>query len=504
MRHAPVRSLVWTAVVFTTTAVGAVSQELLWMRDGQGAEYLGVGLSTAGDHDGDGISDLLVGASTRGASAGRVLILRGTDGKRLAQIHEPDAAGDAFGNTVAGGFDLDGDGISDLVVNQPFWEDRFHDHDGRLLVYSGATLQLLYTIEGSKKEHDAFGSSLALLPDLDGDGRAEILGGNPGWGSDYGGRAIVWSGVSGDRLYRWTGNQNRNVGSGVGHAGDLDGDGIDDLYVADDAWDGTVWIRSGATGDEIGFLDGEDGEGFAADAVAFGDANGDGVREFAVGVDNVVYLLRGEVRVFDGATQKLLYSVTGTADYEELGTLVGAVGDANADGVADFVAGAAGARHLTLHSGDDGRPLYRWHNEDIADVPLHIQPLGDVDGDGFADFAFSQSLFGDPRGRVGVFRGNDTYLSVDDRTPSRQNGVRLTVSGRHSFASASLFLVAIDGSPFVRRVAHGVLDRRGQWMLEWDIPSDQLVGKTLEFLAAVRKPGGGSEISAMEPFTIVP
>lgn len=156
-------------------------------------DRFGHAVAVAGDWDGDSIPDIAIGAHYAKvgdrSKAGSVYIYAGVDGSLLFRI-DGQAAGDELGWAIAGGHDLDGDGIADLLVGAPGVEaaqnhqnnrdddDDGHENgqqnDGAVLVYSGANASLLrtFTNQGDGKN---FGQVLAWAGDLDRDTFADLI-----------------------------------------------------------------------------------------------------------------------------------------------------------------------------------------------------------------------------------------------------------------------------------------------------------------------------------------
>lgn len=133
----------------------------------------GAALAPAGDPDGDGRPDLLVGAP---GAPGEAWVLSPGAGRRLRHLPGPEGSAD-FGAVVAGGGDVDGDGQPDLMVGAPRAAVDGREAAGLARVFSGVDGQTLLTITGAAG--DGMGSSLAIAGDLNGDGRDDILLGAP-------------------------------------------------------------------------------------------------------------------------------------------------------------------------------------------------------------------------------------------------------------------------------------------------------------------------------------
>jgi len=219
--------------------------EELWRREETESENLGWDLTLAGDQDGDGHTDLFVGAP--GGDSGRVYLLSGKDGSVLRTYSPREEAG-SFGWYVARLDDLDGDGRPDLAVGAPFAADASGAKVGGAWVLSSASGKELYHWKGTDRR-GGFGGVVAAVSDLDGDGKGEIVVAAPGTEDQkrtIPGELHIYSGATGKELRHWSGTQPGELyGRMVVAAGDLDGDGVEDLAI------GAPWYRRGAA-DKVG------------------------------------------------------------------------------------------------------------------------------------------------------------------------------------------------------------------------------------------------------------
>src|SRR5262249_18461632 len=262
-------------------------------------QQLGSSVAFLGDVNGDGVPDYVVGGPAHGfdnPGDGHAVVCSGADGSRLFQF--AGGCGASFGVAVEDAGDGDGDGLDDVAVGAPL------DGNGAVYVYSSATHALLRTLS-SASTGSRFGSSLANLGDLDGDGVADLAVGAPNdgaGGSDLG-LAVIYSSASGTVLAQRTGaTSGGGFGSVVADAGDVDGDGMRDLLVVEqaDATSGTVQgtlrIYSGAT-----FLLlqqwslGAHGGGWSANGA--GDVDGDGLDDLIV--SNVEWPMKWDYTIGD-------------------------------------------------------------------------------------------------------------------------------------------------------------------------------------------------------------
>ncbi|MCH8274141.1 MAG: FG-GAP repeat protein [Armatimonadetes bacterium] len=144
-----------------------------------------------------------------------------------------DSAGDLFGFSVSGAGDVNGDGFADLIVGAIF-DGNNGDFSGSARVFSGLDGSILYTFNGDSAR-DQFGTSVSGAGDVNADGFADLIVGARGDDNNAfnAGSARVLSGVDGSVLYTLDGDSAGDVfGHSVSGAGDVDGDGFADLIVS--------------------------------------------------------------------------------------------------------------------------------------------------------------------------------------------------------------------------------------------------------------------------------
>lgn len=273
---------------------GATGTEL-WRTEGQQSwSEFGGSIASIDDVTGDGIPDLLVGATDWVVNytelwRGAAYILSGADGAIAhRQIGSRDS--DFFGMLVGQLGDVDGDGFRDLGVS---WRGAAYDAPGYLSIYSGDNLRLLHVIEGPPRaafDPTGWGQAFCNLGDLDGDGADETAVGAP-W-QDHGiyhgvGAVYVYRGRTGQLLWsKFGAEQYGDFGHILKSAGDLDGDGLTDLAVTElERWPGgAVHLLSGRDGRSLALIESDTyRDDFGASLDASADVDGDGLNDLLIG-----------------------------------------------------------------------------------------------------------------------------------------------------------------------------------------------------------------------------
>jgi hypothetical protein len=278
-------------------------------------DNLGVAVSSAGDVDGDGFADFAMGARGQdgaGIQAGRVYVFHGPiHGAHDATEADAIISGVEFeelGWSLAGGADLNGDGRPDLVIGAP-QSSTAHGglSAGRAYVFHGSITGALSSqsadaiLEG-ERFNDMLGESLAI-GDFDGDGSPDVIVGAPHPPLEFNdtGVAYVFRGPLAGRIDASRADallkgelENDEFGTSVANAGDVNGDGIDDVIVGAHQLfrpgAGKAYVFHGPlSGTRLAknadlVLDGEhDGDLFGGAVASAGDVNGDGLADVMAG-----------------------------------------------------------------------------------------------------------------------------------------------------------------------------------------------------------------------------
>ena len=310
-------------------------------------EYVGWSCSAAGDFNHDSVADLAIGAFGV-APSGEVRVYSGLTGALLhTRVGGPS---EAIGRALAGA-DLNGDGFGDVIIGAS-------SLNGNVRVITGSPAYLmgvLYNWSGVAAS-DMFGRAVAITGDMDGDGKPDVVVGAPGNDTNGSGSGMVraFSGRTGTTplIWSWYGDfAADSLGESVAGAGDVDGDGAADViagapyYAVGGAFRGYARIYSGRTGAIIRTLYGApDWYYFGTGVASLGDLDGDGKAEGAVSctsADSAPHTY-GAVRVFSGATGAAIFTISGeTYDAFGFGISLANVGDLNGDGRGDLIVGAS-------------------------------------------------------------------------------------------------------------------------------------------------------------------
>jgi hypothetical protein len=261
---------------------------LLFTHDGEPGDLLGNGIEAAGDVDGDGHADVIAGAPGAHGGRGRALVLSGKDGSVL-RAFEGEAPGDGFGRKVSGAGDVDGDGHADVLVGADLC-DSFGADAGRAYLFSGKDGSVLLSLDG-ENAGDKFGVSLCGVTT---GGATLIAAGAADAGANHGGRVYLFRWKKGEVELLYTIEpEPTSVSLGqmfLSFPGDVDGDGTIDLYASDwmDATrgptTGRVYVYSGREEKRLFALTGEHaGDGFGIGTAEVGDVDGDGHADLLIG-----------------------------------------------------------------------------------------------------------------------------------------------------------------------------------------------------------------------------
>ena len=498
-----------TICIATLATAPAFPQDTLSTTLAGQSESLGWAIAELGDLDGDGITEVGVGApahrpnAPNGLTIGRVLVLRGASllsgtPTPLYDILGPTmlqgcagSPGSSFGGSVAGGMDINADGTPDFVASASLM--------GIVIPFDGATGTPMLPYSASDPNSVSgpcsrrHGSQVRLL-DANGDMYADLLVTQAAESTVFHSRYLVYNGEwlqdpsSGAQkvLYNEQSSILRDLmGQDVAILGDIDGDQRDDFALSTVSIpnspfpNGSVVVVSGGTGALIRrFGPTSGGRAYGVDVATVPDRNGDGLSDLAVmhlrwpsGTNSQgrVEIVSGSwLATGTGARTIEFLSLAGVPHQTNFGTALSST-DVNDDGVADILASYQGPSSLawTVFSGRTGEQMWDRPTDQAPDAIYRSSSA-------FVDLGGAKvALLGMPgtpngalgtAGEVAVVRAHDgagvrETLGIgcpcggDDPEAGCPNtsgeGARLAVeSGSVSLASQGLTLTATNLPPF--------------------------------------------------------
>lgn len=312
-----------------------------------GYYYFGARLTNAGDINGDGFGDMITGAQGYFPLSGRLYVLYGRPSGRSAKpdlaISGPAPSTNAFGVYLAAG-DLNGDGFDDVVVGEPSADGGW----GRVYYYPGSAigLGLSPALTIASRAGGYFGGSVVGLGDTNGDHFDDLaIGAYPGGGD---GQVYVFPGTptgpADTPVFTLTGSAGRRIGEQMVGDGDINGDGYAD-WVLREKGAGNIVIRLGGPAGlkpvasmTLTLAASPHGGSLGP----MGDINGDGFDD--LGIPDPFYMNdTGAVFVYmggpDGMTANPVITLVGGAPESGFGLGLTLSGDVNRDGFSDLAVG---------------------------------------------------------------------------------------------------------------------------------------------------------------------
>ncbi|WP_036476984.1 integrin alpha, partial [Myxosarcina sp. GI1] len=477
---------------------------------------LGEAVSNAGDVNGDGFDDLIIGAPEAGTALssynpdsygsyqGEAYIVFGNANGFNATLNLNNLNGsngfvvrglenlDNLSEAVSNAGDINGDGLDDLIIGAPFAGETvstsegysYNDNRGQVYVIFGNTSGFapefdLNSLDGSNglslkglDSSDNLGAAVSSAGDINGDGFDDFAVGAPNakFGDGYSSEGEVYiifgnsngltanfdlNSLDGNNGFIVPGiNSYGNLGEAISNAGDINGDGFDDLIIgasyAGEAITspygykysssrGEAYVIFGSSNGfapefDLNNLDGSNGfvvrglnsyDNLGRAVSSAGDVNGDGIDDIIIGAPNVnvggAYSSEGEAYVIFGGSNGFApefdlnsldgsngFSVIGLGSYDNLGTAVSSAGDVDGDGFDDIIVGAPDADVSDAYSNEGEAYIVFGKEEgftasvDLADINSDrgaaiqgvddsdslgtgVSNAGDINGDGLND-----------------------------------------------------------------------------------------------------------------------
>jgi hypothetical protein len=354
-----VSKIVFVAASVATTADWSVESD-------QANAQLGRAVGFAGDVNGDGHLDVFIGApyfDNGQSNEGRVLVYYGAPDGLSSEANwtkESDQADANFGAAVSAAGDVNGDGFDDLIIGAPNWDESPNNDIGKVFVFHGSSSGLAASPTWTKlgeNAGDKFGGSVGSAGDVNNDVYSEILIGSQRFDNGQTDEGKVYSfygsssGLSNTADWSYeSGYTEMLLGTSVSTAGDVNNDGYDDVVVGGqglgqyDVGMGLAFYgsSSGLSSSPNRIYWGEQGGskfGFAVSKA--GDVNNDGYGDVVIGSFGYGNDSQGRTYVYHGSSTGLSsvadWTITGTTSTSELGFSVGYAGDVNYDGYDDII-----------------------------------------------------------------------------------------------------------------------------------------------------------------------
>jgi hypothetical protein len=486
----------------------------VWQQEfNQAHAGIGMSLTAAGDINGDGISDILVGAPYYDGplvDCGAVFVAFGSN-SGLPTLSVPitgNQAGSRFGASVAGVGDLNADGFGDVVIGAPAWDEGEID-EGAVFVYFGSSSGLQPNALGLQinQASAAFGASVAYAGDVNRDGFPDILVGAPLFSNQEANEGAVFlfkGGVGGVSPLTPYGVMEANIvgahlGTAVSGANDINSDGFMDVVAgapstavggsleagAVHVWLGTALGAGGMP--SWSSMGSQPGGRLGTSVAGIGDANGDGHADIAVGAPHYSsgQASEGAVFVYHGGGNGLhgpAWTYQSNQVGANCGAAVSAAGDINGDGYADLIVGVPnwdgplldqGAVNLH-HGGPNG--LTTTANQVLLGLNsdsrfgASLCGAGDTNNDGYADVMVGAPNFsnGEPsEGGVYGYYGMPSSIS----SAAQWNGTSGQVDAEYGTSVA--FLGDLNGDGYSD---HAVSAYR------FDLPGSPDIGRVYIYL----------------------
>jgi hypothetical protein len=346
-----------------------------------------------------------------------------------------------YGAAIATIADIDGDGVRDLVIGEPGrdYSASAGVIESGAVVLRGSRTGILRSRNLGLQTFGFFGSSVAALGDVDGDGVPDWAAGSAAMGTSRAGYARIMSGANGVTLWDVYGEASSELGTSIAGVGDLDADGRADVAISSPHNSsvhpyGTVRCYVGNTGTYLHQYAGLSQDSTGKCIAAIGDVDHDGQTELAVGEPDFSFGGAGSGHVYLFNPRRAAASGIVWESFVPFqsgwhgGIVVAAAGDVNGDGVPDVLVGTSVGRVVIL-SGANGSEL-RWHQSGDAGYGASMSGIGDFDGDGRDDYAIGAPQVNGGNGRVTVYSGaSGAVLLTLDGTPGSAFGSALAGIG---------------------------------------------------------------------------
>ncbi|MFZ0548704.1 MAG: integrin alpha [Candidatus Promineifilaceae bacterium] len=441
-----------------------------WTAEGNQAQaQFGYSVGTAGDVNNDGYSDIIVGApyyDNGQVDEGQAFVYYGSAAGLSTTpdwTADSDRANAEFGYSVSTAGDVNHDGYSDVIIGAPEYQIDIMN-DGQAFVFHGSPTGLSLTADWEPVRSlpdSSFGGSVSTAGDVNHDGYSDVIVAANGFSTNppINEQVFVYFGSSSglSTVANWTVESDegyQDFGRKVGTAGDVNGDGYSDIIITAPDYEngqqqeGAAFVYHGsatgpsstpdwtAEGDQTVIYFGES-------AGTAGDVNGDTYSDVIVGAPlyESGQVAVGAAFVYYGSPTGLSLTADWMAESDQkdsvFGWSVGLAGDINGDGYSDVIVGAP-AYSFAAPGDQEGRIFVYFGSaaglpetfdmsavseQDHASLGYSVGIAGDVNGDTYSDFFASANSYHNGQSREGaVFvYYSQFYTPVPTNTPSPTN-----------------------------------------------------------------------------------
>ncbi len=428
--------------------------------------HFGISVSSAGDVNGDGFADVIVGADAYSNAKGAAFVYHGSASgvsTTPAAILKSDQEDARFGASVSNAGDVNGDKYDDIIIGSWLYDNGEMDEGAAFLYLGGPTgvSTSSSVIIESNQIGAHLGISVSSAGDVNADGFADVVVGSEHYdnGETDEGQAFVYhgsaSGISNTPSAKMESNMaNAWFGGSVSGAGDLNGDGYDDVivgahaykkyktykglpYIYDEDFEGALFIYHGSgtglSSTPVAVVESNWRYTFFGNSVSgVGDLNGDGFDDLIVGASSYEYFEANEGAAFayygsaSGIPTRANPSIEANYLMTQFGISVSNAGDVNKDGYDDVIVGAM----LYDHGEPNEGAAFVYHgsasgisythsamvesNQTNANMGQSVSGAGDLNGDGYSDVIVGAWLYDHgevDEGAAFVYHGSASGIS---------------------------------------------------------------------------------------------
>ena len=377
----------------------------------------GSSVSSAGDVNADGYSDIVIGARNSSVTGKAYIYYGGLSADNIADVTMTGEGSSFFGASVSSAGDVNGDGYSDVIISAYL----YNSSTGRVYIFYGGspmnnTADVIMTGESV---NNYFGSCVSSAGDVNADGFSDVIVGARGFNSSDGKVYVYYGGESmnntADRTFSGNAVSGEYFGSSVSSAGDVNGDGYSDMIVgayAHNSYTGRATLYYGGSNAKLEFSGISADDFFGISVSSAGDINADGYSDIVIGAHGTAsdagraYIFLGGV--FMNNTADVV--ITGNDGFA-FGRSVSTAGDINADGYSDVIIGSVDVGRTDIFLGGENM-------DNISDVSMtrefsaydgfgySVSSAGDINGDGYSDVIVGAEEYGSVTGRVYLYKGS--------------------------------------------------------------------------------------------------